>query len=494
MLFSTVSHFEKRQAQDALIIPFWEKGGKAVPASMPKESLKLAKHALESKDFSGKEGEVILLYQEGSKERRCILVGLGKEEHVSAEVLRRSFAAAVRLCQKKKLKKINLLVPNVVELRKFSVEECVHAIADGVLLANYKWSLRSKPPEDGELLEHVTLIGVLPKVMNVLEQATEIAEGVYLARDLINGNADDVTPSHLCEVAVGISKQFPDVKTTIFDKKELERMKMGLLLAVGRGSPNAPALVMMQYNGNPKSKDRTVVVGKGVTFDTGGLNLKPTGSMETMRDDMSGGAATIAIVAVAAALKLKVNVTGLIPTAENGIDGLSFKPGDVYTSYLGKTVEIGNTDAEGRLILADALAYAVKHLQPTRIIDFATLTGSMVIALGDGISGVFANNERLSDQLIRSSERTSELLWKMPLHKPYKEMLKSDIADLKNIGGRPAGSVTAALFLEEFVGNVPWAHIDIAGTAFSNKEEHYLPKNGVGFGVRLIIDFLKQLS
>jgi leucyl aminopeptidase len=264
------------------------------------------------------------------------------------------------------------------------------------------------------------------------------------------------------------------------------------LLAVARGSAVEPTFIILHYKGVARSKDHTVIIGKGVTFDTGGLNLKTSG-METMRDDMSGAATALCTVAVAAALNLPVNVTAVVAATENAIDARSYKPGDVYKGYSGMTVEIGNTDAEGRLTLADALAYTVKELKPTRMIDFATLTGSMVVALGEGMSGLFCNEETLANSLLDSSQRTSEILWRMPLFEPYKEQLKSDIADIKNVGGRAAGSITAALFLQEFVQNVSWAHIDIAGTAFG-KEKGYVPKNGVGFGVRLMVDFLENLS
>ncbi len=269
---------------------------------------------------------------------------------------------------------------------------------------------------------------------------------------------------------------------------------MGLLAAVSRGSAVEPAFIILSYKGFARSKDHTVLVGKGITYDTGGLNLKPTGSMETMRDDMSGGATALAAIGVAASLNLKVNVTAVVPSTENAIDSKSFKPGDVYKAHSGMSVEIGNTDAEGRLALADALSYSVQNLKPTRIIDFATLTGSMVIALGEGMSGLYCNDDKLCSALLHASDRTAEILWSMPLYDPYKEQLKSDIADIKNIGGRAAGSVTAALFLREFVDTAPWAHIDIAGTAFASKERGYWPKNGVGFGVRLMIDFLNTLS
>ena len=315
-----------------------------------------------------------------------------------------------------------------------------------------------------------------------------------MARDLINGNADIITPQYLAQTARKIAQKFPAVKATVFDLKKIEKEEMGLFLAVARGSSVEPAFIILSYKGFAGSKDHTLLIGKGVTFDTGGLNIKTASSMLTMREDMSGAAAVLSTIAVAAALNLKLNVTAVVAATENAIDAKSYKPGDVYKGYGGITVEIGDTDAEGRLTLADALAYSAQHLKPTRMIDLATLTGSIVIALGEGMSGLFCNDETLANRLLAASQQTAETLWRMPLYAPYKEQLKSDIADLRNIGGRPAGPITAALFLQEFVQNIPWAHIDIAGTAFGNKERGYWPKNGVGFGVRLLINFLQNLS
>lgn len=267
---------------------------------------------------------------------------------------------------------------------------------------------------------------------------------------------------------------------------------MGLLLAVNRGSDSDPAFIIIEYKGNPKSKEKTVLVGKGITYDTGGLNIKVS-NMETMKGDMGGAAAVMGTIVAAASLDLKVNVTAVIPTTENSISSRSYKPGDIYKSYSGKTVEIGNTDAEGRLILADALAYAVDHLKPTRLIDLATLTGAMIIALGTETIGLFSNNDALADGLIRSGSDTYERVWRLPLHEEYRDQLKSDFADIRNIGGRAAGSITAAIFLQEFVGKTPWAHLDIAGTAYlEDGAKRYHPKYGTGSGVRLLIDFLEQ--
>ncbi len=494
MLFSALAQLEKRKETDLIVIPFWE-GQNRPKAATPLGKLEKKMHLpLEMKDFKGKEGELLLHYVETEKEKRCLLLGLGKEEKLSVEALRRAYTAMARLCNKKAFKQINLLLPNIVELRRITVEECLKGVCEGILLSNYQWSQKTTKDDQKELIKSVTLIGILPKMLSCIQQFEHIAEAVYLARDLINGSADIVTPHYLAETAKKISIRFPQIKTTVFDKKRIEKEQMGLVLAVARGSPHAPAFIQMHYEGNPPSKDHTVLIGKGVTFDTGGLNLKPTGSMETMRDDMSGAAAVMGTIAAVAALGLKVNVTAVIAAVENAIDGLSFKPGDVYTSLSGKSIEIGNTDAEGRLTLADALTYSIKHLKPTRLIDLATLTGAMVVALGEGMSGMMSNDDSLAKKLLEASEVSSEVLWKLPLYQPYKELLKSDSADLKSTGGRAGGAILAALFLEEFVEGKPWAHIDIAGTAFSSKEKHYWPKNGVGFGIRLLVEFLQKLA
>lgn len=269
---------------------------------------------------------------------------------------------------------------------------------------------------------------------------------------------------------------------------------MGLLLAVGRGSDKEPLLTMLTYTGNPKSREHTILIGKGVTYDTGGLNVKPTGSMESMKCDMAGAATVLGVLATVAALGLKLNVTALVPATENAIGSKSFKPGDVYVSHNGKSIEIGNTDAEGRLILADALSYAVKHLKPTRMIDLATLTGAMDVALGSEATGLFSNDDKLAEQLHKAGESTFERVWRMPLFPEYRDQLRSDIADLKNIGTRSGGSITAAYFLKEFVDDIPWAHLDIASTAYLNESKRYHPKFGTGIGVRLITELLESFS
>ncbi len=489
--FTCLDKPAKRKKSDLLVLPFWKekKGIKAAAdASLMKADVA---PLIESGDFKGKEGECALIYlKNGETESRVVLLGLGEKEKENVEHLRRAYSAVAKLAQQKKLTAITIVLPTNTSLKE---QDVTKGVVEGLLLSNYLFtlhkneSIREKPPV---LLKKVTLVGATAASKAVINDSILISDSVYHARDLINQNADLITPQYLGKFAQQIQKDYANVKTTVFDKKRIEKEGMGLLLAVGRGSSVDPAFIIVEYKGDPKSKDHTVVVGKGVTYDTGGLNLKPTGSMETMRQDMSGAAAALCTVRAAAALKLKRNVTAVVPTTENSISGHSFKPGDVYKSYLGKTVEIGNTDAEGRLILADALAYTVKNLKPSRIVDFATLTGAMVIALGEETTGMMSNDDKLSADLSKAGERTFERVWRLPLHEEYKKKLKSDVADLNNIGGRAAGSITAALFLQEFVGETPWAHMDIAGTAFLSEGRAYLPKNATGTGVRLMIDYL----
>jgi leucyl aminopeptidase len=319
-----------------------------------------------------------------------------------------------------------------------------------------------------------------------------ICENVYFARDLTNTNADEVNPQYLVKVSLDLAKKLPRVKATILDKKKIQKEKMGLLLAVNQGSHLDPAVIVLEYKGSANAKEHTVLIGKGITYDTGGLNIK-SGGMETMKCDMAGAAVVLAIIRTAAMLELPVHLTAVIPTTENAVSATSYKPGDVYTSMTGKTVEIANTDAEGRLILADAIAYAKKYLKPSRIIDFATLTGGIEIALGSEATGMMSNDDALADLFIRAGSETFERVWRMPLFEEYKDNLKSDVADIKNVGTRSASSCTAGIFLQQFVEKTPWVHFDIACTAYFNEAKRYQPKFGTGIGVRLMIEFLKQL-
>lgn len=491
MDLASVATLDSRKNSDLIVLPFWQKKEKPEPAA---DFSKLATHlnvALETHDFKGKEGETLLLYVDTKHEKRVLLLGLGELEKISTERLRRAYMGVTRLAIAKKLKSLNILLPQGLAL---SEEELTRGVTEGLLLPNYAFNqYKTEKEKHLALVTKISLIGGSKKVQVLAKKYATVAEGVYFARDLVNGNADDVSPEHLGKAAVTLAKKHPKLKAKVFDKKRLTKEGFGLILAVNRGSTSEPALIIVEYKGAPNSKDKTVIVGKGVTYDTGGLNLKPTGSMETMKCDMGGAACVLGVMKTAAELNLKVNLVGIIPSTENSISATSYKPGDVYQGYSGKTVEIGNTDAEGRLILADALAYAVEHFKPSRIIDFATLTGAIDIALGAEVSGLMSNDDSLANAIIHSGNDTYERTWRLPLHEEYRDQLKSDIADIKNTGGRSAGAITAAFFLQEFVGKTPWAHLDIASTAYLNDARRYHPKHGTGVGVRLMIDFLENL-
>ncbi|MBF5051150.1 putative cytosol aminopeptidase [Candidatus Clavichlamydia salmonicola] len=497
MLLSAYAEGSKRKTADVAIFPFWLISKKPLlaikTAALPKECAAV----LTSGDFTGKEGEICTIYLDGNKEKRAVLLGLGNEETLDAEILKGIYGKLAFFCRKANWLNLNIFIPEISQLRVLSPECFVAALLEGIYSANYQLPFHGNPGEElpSPLLTEVHVVGMKATLFNPIAQRVEIImEGVFLARDLVNGNADRVTPFHMATVATDIAKQIPGVKVEVWDEARLAKENMGLVLAVAKGATNKPRFIILKYRGHPKSKDHTVIIGKGVTYDTGGLDLKPGNSMLGMKADMAGGAAVLSTLGTVASLSLKVNVTAVIPCVENAISANSYKMGDVYTSCSGDAVEIISTDAEGRLILADALAYTIESLKPSRIIDLATLTGSICIALGDDMAGLFSNNEELTAKLLAAGKKTGDMLWAMPLHMPYKKMLKSDIATMKNCGGREAGSVTAALFLHHFVKNVPWAHLDIAGTAFQKEQNNYLPKHATGYGVRLLVEFLNSFA
>lgn len=473
MKFAFSPNLEK--GAELLVLPFWE--GPKAAADYGRLSIDAA-----VKDFSAKNGETAFCY-DGSE--RILLLGLGKQDKATVEALRRAYASAAKAACGKKVKHVTVLFPKCKQK-----EEFFQGIVEGLLLTNYSFTYKCDSVKETPivLLDKVTFIGV--EKTPLLEKFETIIGGVYFIRDLVNANADEKI-----EQLLKVSKKLhPKVKTTVWDKKKLEAEKMGLILAVNRSSSQDPYLIQASYKGNPKSKVHVVLVGKGVTYDTGGLSLKPTDNMMTMKCDMSGAATVLGAVKTAAELGLKINVTAVAPVTENCIGSKSYKLGDVYTAYSGKTIEINNTDAEGRLVLADAIGYAVEKLKPTCIVDLATLTGACVVALGEDIAGLFSNDDDLADDLLGAAERADELLCRLPVHSDYKEAFKSEIADLVNSGGREAGAIKAALFLEEFVGETPWAHLDIAGPAYLSKPKLYNPMKGTGYGLRLLIEFLERKS
>ncbi len=492
MQLTSVDKSSQRKSADVIVVPFWQGKSKPTLACDDKEFSKWVTQPINSGDFKGKEGETLLLYRPSGKEPRILLVGLGYQKPCLTENLRKAYGAVAKALRAKRCKTLNVLLP---ENKLLSRDVIARGVAEGMLFANYSFNMlksEGQSEENQTQLSSACLVGLDRKAAPVLKRAEHLFASVDFARDLINGNADDVNCEALMAFARGLEQEFATVKATILGKAELEREQLGLILAVNRGASRDPALVILEYRGNPSSKDNTAVVGKGITYDTGGLNMKPTGSMETMKCDMSGAAAALGVIQAASRLKLKTNIVAVLAVAENAVGPNSYKPGDVFRSHSGKTVEISNTDAEGRLVLADAFSYVQEKYKPSRLIDLATLTGAIVVALGSEASGLFCNDDQLARELIKAGERTHERLWQMPLYSEYKELLKSKIADLKNSAGRSAGSCTAALFLQQFIKEIPWAHLDIAGTAYLDDAKGYHPSQATGVGVRLLIEYLEH--
>lgn len=479
---------KKRKHADVVICPVWKTKTQALVALELKEFDDLIKIPLN--DFSGKKGETLLLYREKGAEKRVLLLGLGEKAVCQTETLRQAYASVIKQLRAKKIKSCNVLLPSFEEKESLSI---IRAALEGLILANYSFDCFKSIPFN-EPLEHACICGIDPSHTSLLKKVEQIMQGVYLARDLVNRNADDSNVEGLVKAAKDLSKDCKKLKVEVLREKQLEKERMNLLLAVGKGSVHPPALVILEYMGDPSSKEKIALVGKGITFDTGGLNLKTTGHIETMKCDMAGGACVLGVMQSLCSLRIKKNVIGVLALAENAIGPSSYKPGDVYTSRLGKTVEIGNTDAEGRLVLADALSYVEDIYAPTVVIDFATLTGAIVIALGEEAAGLFSNDDSLVRDLQKAALRTDERLWRLPLYPEYTDMLKSEIADLKNIGGRPASSCTAAAFLQQFIKKAAWAHLDIAGVAYLSKSKSYHPTLATGAGVRVTIDFLEHFD
>lgn len=483
-------HIDMRDSADALVVPCWKQEGGLAVACLVGEIQEKILPVMDLGDFGAKEQELSLLYDWNQKEQRILLVGLGAEGKVTLETIRRAYAEAIKYGMGKKWKSINIMLPTHAE---YSPNQIAYAAAEAALMTNYRFDYMSaKLDKKPALIEKICVIADGCDANQILQETLAIAKGSMLIKNLVNGNADDITPKFLSQQALELGKRYKDLHVTVFDKEEIVKRKMGLLYAVSKGAKEDPYFIVMQYKGNPSSSDHTVFIGKGITYDTGGLSLKPTNSMETMRCDMAGAATVIGVLATVAELKLPINVSCVVPATENGIDASSYKIGDVYTGYSGTTVEIKNTDAEGRLVLADALAYTVDLLAPSRIIDLATLTGAAEIALGSMRSPFFSTDDTLASQLFEVGEEVGERLWLMPLDSDYRELITSRIADIKNSGAREGSLIFSAMFLKEFVGNIPWAHVDIAGTAFLEKPRYYHTTSATAYGLRLLIQYLKK--
>ncbi|TKB72398.1 MAG: leucyl aminopeptidase [Nitrospira sp.] len=458
---------------------------------------------LRCKEFEGKNQQIVVLHTQGKiPAKRVLLVGLGKKQDARLDTIRQAMG-----CVAKRVRQIgasSLVTPVLGQgIPHTTPLELAQAMTEGALLGLYQFNeYRTDQNGGGTSLSRMTLIETRTDRVATLREGVRRgragAEAAGFVRDLCNHPSNVMTPSRVAVEARAIGKE-RGVKVKILEQKKVEQLGMGAFLGVARGSHEPPKFIILEYRGggrgsNGKTDKPIVLVGKTITFDTGGISLKPAENMEQMKADMTGGAEVLATIRAAARLQLPLHVIGILPATENMPGGRAIKPGDILKTLSGKTVEVQNTDAEGRLILADGLAYACR-LKPAAVVDIATLTGACAVALGQFAIGMFGNQDGLKAEIREAGNRAGERVWEMPLWDDYFEQLKSDVADMRNIGGRGGGMITAALFLSKFVeSGVPWVHLDIASTDWSERERAYIPKGPTGIGTRLLIQYLIDQS
>lgn len=446
-------------------------------------------------DLRGKAGEVAVLYPRGTIEaRRVLVVGLGKADTFDMESVRRAAAVAVKRARDLNAQHVATIVHGA-GIGGLDVGAAAQATVEGSLLATYRFDAQKKKEPANEI-SRLTIVefdaGRVDAIRAGVERAAAIGAGVALARDLVNMPPNVATPTRLAEAAQAIAAAH-GLGVTIGDRDWAAERKMGAYLAVAQGAGEPPKFIILEHNADRTDLPTVVLVGKGITFDTGGISIKPSERMGEMKTDMGGAAAVLGAMEAVGRLDLPLRVIGITPSTENMPDANAYRPADVITASNGKTIEIISTDAEGRMVLADALVYAESY-KPDAVIDLATLTGACVVALGSGVAaGLFCNNDGLRDRLLSAAGATYERLWPMPLYEDYRRTINSDVADMKNSGGRFGGVGTSAVFLREFT-NYPWAHLDIAGVALADKSTEYTPAGGSGFGVRLLVAYLLGLA
>ncbi len=475
---------------DTLAIPVCE--DTAIHRRGPVASL--VRRAARYEEFSGKAGERIVLHDPPRcGVRRVLFFGLGPVKSLTAESFRKMAGSAVKEAIARKREGLCVAVP-AAKRTGLAREALVKAMMEGACLANHVYDRFRSEPKKTPLLR--IYFRVLPaetrRLSSLAKEVRTVCEATLLARRWVSDPSNVKAPRQLA-AAVRKEAQSAGLSVQVMSEDALKKKKMGALLAVAAGSENPPAMVLLDYR--PPNAEKTIaLVGKGVTFDSGGYNLKPSNSLDGMKADMAGAAAVAAAMICIARLKTKHRLVAALPMVENMVSGAATRPGDIVFAYNKKSIEIGNTDAEGRLILADAMAYVNDVYRPDLIVDLATLTGACLVALGEGIAGVFSRDDRLAEAVVAAGETTWERCWRLPLPEDYKEKLESKFADIRNIGSnRWAGAIAAALFLSEFVGDTPWAHIDIAGPAYVKKASAYCEPGGTGFGVRLLWELINRL-
>jgi leucyl aminopeptidase len=476
---------------DALVVGL-PQGAAALPqalAAIDRRLGGLVKSILDAEGFQGKPAQVTHLHAVGRlPATRLVVVGLGPRRELTLEGVRRAAAAGVRRARDLGARTV------AVELLgdRLPVRQRAQALVEGAILGTYAFDRYKREPNE----RRVEALRVIAPAGRPAREAAEgarrgeiFAAATAFARDLINGPANEVHPTHLAEVAARIARE-GRLKVKIYDHAACEKMGMGAFLGVAAGSRQPPRFIHLTWTPPGRARRRIALIGKGVTFDAGGLDLKTAEGMQRMKDDMSGAAAVLAVMRALPQLRPPVEVHGLVAAAENMPSGSAIRPGDVLRAMNGTTIEVGNTDAEGRLTLADALCYATSRVRPDEIVDLATLTGACVVALGPLCAGLLANDRALAGRLLAAAAEAGERVWQLPLIDEYREHLRSDVADLNNVGPRGGGAITAALFLREFAGSTPWAHLDIAGPAFTEKDLPLGPKGGTGVAVRTLLAYL----
>jgi leucyl aminopeptidase len=495
-LSATFSAAEK-VSTDVIIISLFE-NTKKIPSelnALNKASGGAISSLLKNGDFTGKLNETTIIPTDKKvTPKRVLLVGLGKSADFSLDKVRQAAGTATRVVQKKKFKNPSILLYRM-DIKGISMEDVAHAVAEGILLSLYNFTMyKTLKKEDKPAIKNYSLVvqknDVLKSIKSVVKKAEILAEAVCFSRDIVNMAGSDATPTFLANKAKEIAKK-PGVKCKTLSGPEMKKLGMNGILNVSKGSSEPPKFIILEYNTKKKSNDTIVLIGKGVTFDSGGISLKPGAGMDMMKADMSGAAAVLGAFKAISNLKPSSHIVGLVPCTENMPGGRALKPGDIIKCMSGKTVEVLNTDAEGRLILADAICYA-KRYKPDAVIDIATLTGACVAALGTFVSGMLGNNDELKDRVKQAGENCHERVWELPLWDEYRDLIKSTIADIKNTGGKYAGTITAACFLDEFVEDFPWVHLDIAGTFIVEKNTPYIRKGASGVGVRLLTHLMQN--
>ena len=448
-------------------------------------------------EIKGKKGEITIIHTLGKiAPARVVVAGLGKASDFDAEVIRSVSGELARRLRKIGLTKFSTIAHGA-GIGNMEPVDSAQAIAEGTLLGSYEFNKYKSKQDDQTAVEAVEIVEFDDTKMGELrrgvDKGTVLADAVVFSRNMVNEPANYMTPTRMAERALKAAVD-SDLDVEILDRPRLQELGMGAFLGVAQGSKEPPKLIVLDYRGDPENADNNLaIVGKGITFDSGGISIKPSERMWEMKGDMAGGAAVISAMKAIGQIKPKINVTGIVAATENMPGGSAQRPGDIVKTMNGKTIERDNTDAEGRLVLADAVAYA-HSLGNRRIVDVATLTGAMVTALGHICSGIFGSDQKLVDQVNEAGDLAGERLWQLPTYPEYKEQYRSDVADMKNVGGRPAGSITGALIIGEFVGDAAWTHVDIAGTSMSSKTDGYVVSGGTGVAVRTLAKLAEVLA